>query len=168
MRLPIFRLLICRLLIFLSLNNGSAPCKTSLKKLLVSLICLLLINAGMSCGQHATAAQPSLQSQFHFKQPYPQQATGISSVNCHQRVALTAVQHQQDSLSASNHTGPDHQCTLICALYISPAGLLQQGQRNSSLLAVSKSFYVTASPLQAWLLDLERPPNSSVNAVFYH
>lgn len=151
----------CQLNRFL-LSNGLASLKTSLKKMLVSFLCLLLANAAIGCWQHVVA-QP--QGQFAV----------IQSISCHQADNAGSLKHgsapdhalqnspslaPDNSLDSTNHhsSNVQHQCALNCSLYTSPANVSPQVALTGNALLASKPFYLIANPLQAWLRDLERPP----------
>ena len=66
-----------------------------------------------------------------------------------------------DPISASStttHAVSHHHCALTCSLYTPPAELAQYTVAHSTLLPANRPFYLIANPLQAWLRDLERPP----------
>ncbi|RYY79439.1 MAG: hypothetical protein EOO69_06655 [Moraxellaceae bacterium] len=143
-----------------SQDNRLIPLKASLKKMLVGFVCLLLVNAGTSCWQHVAA------------QSHKQSYSSMSFRSCHQAVASTEARYgsvqqhtfkknkpdQQGANVESSSAGTHHQCALSCSLYTPPVDISQHVDRIENPLLASKSFYLIVTPLQAWVRDLERPP----------
>lgn len=188
-------LAIFRLLTVFFQDNSLTPSKTSLKKMLASFMCLLLVNAGIGCWQYVAAQPHILQNKLQQPLSHQQHHAGTPVMACHQTLALKnsgALEHsiglkqlaassdayhgsvpqdllkknQQavsslDSVSASStttHGVSHHHCALTCSLYTPPAELAQYTVAHSTLLPANRPFYLIANPLQAWLRDLERPP----------
>lgn len=186
---------IFRLLTVFFQDNSLTPLKTSLKKMLASFICLLLVNAGIGCWQHVAAQPHVLQNQLQQPLSRQQHHAGTPLMACHQTLALKhsgaleySVGLKQVAASSDAHHGsmpqdlfkknqqaissPDpisassttthavshHHCALTCSLYTPPADLAQYTVAHSTLLPANRPFYLIANPLQAWLRDLERPP----------
>lgn len=141
-------------------DNRLIPLNASLKKMLAVFVCLLLINAATSCWQHV-AAQPQQQSYSSMSFPSCHQAVVSAKTYYGSMQHHTLEKHQLDQQGASDEsssTEAHHQCALNCSLYTPPADFSQQLVLIENPLVSSKPFYLIANPLQAWLRDLERPP----------
>ena len=141
-------------------DNRLIPLKASLKKMLAVFVCLLLINATTSCWQQVNA-QSQQQSYSSMSFPICHQAVASAKSHDgsmpHHRLKKHSLD-QQGASAESSSVGSHHQCALNCSLYTSPIDVSQHAARIANPLLASKSFYLIITPLQAWVRDLERPP----------